>query len=177
MQYVRPAVAAQWVATKRNNDAAVAARDRATFIALRRRLIKALHDAGATLLLGSDAPQVWNVPGFSIHRELASYVAAGLTPYQALATGTRNVGAHLNRPDAGTIRQGARADFVLLDANPLENIANTTRIAGVMVAGRWIPKTEIDRQLASVRTRYTAAALRPGGAKSMTAAKLTSLHR
>jgi imidazolonepropionase-like amidohydrolase len=153
MQYVRPAEAAQWIATKRNNDGAVSAKDRARFIAVRRRMIKALQDAGAGLLLGSDAPQVWNVPGFSIHRELATYVASGLTPYQALATGTRNVAAYLNRTDAGTVRQGARADLVLLDANPLENIANTNRIAGVMIAGRWMPKTEIDRRLAELRPR------------------------
>jgi len=116
-------------------------------------LIKALQDAGAGLLLGSDAPQVWNVPGFSIHRELASYVAAGLTPYQALATGTRNVATHLNRQNSGIIRDGASADLVLLDANPLQNIANTTRIAGVMIAGRWIPKTQIDKRLAELRPR------------------------
>jgi len=153
MQYVRPADAAQWAATKRGNDGAVSANDRARFIAVRRRLIKALQDAGAGLLLGSDAPQVWNVPGFSIHRELASYVAAGLTPYQALATGTRNVATHLNRQNSGIIRDGASADLVLLDANPLQNIANTTRIAGVMIAGRWIPKTQIDKRLAELRPR------------------------
>ena len=160
MQYVRPAETAQWIATKRNNDAAVSAKDRARFIAIRRRVIKALQDAGAGLLLGSDAPQVWNVPGFSIHRELATYVASGLTPYEALATGTRNVATYLNRKDGGTVRQGARADLVLLDANPVENIANTTRIAGVMIAGRWIPKTEIDRRLAPLRTQYSAEAMR-----------------
>ena len=102
------------------------------------------------LLLGSDAPQVWNVPGFSVHRELASYVAAGLTPYQALATGTRNVGAHLSALEPRLSASG-RSNLVLLDANPLENIANTTRIAGVMVGGRWIPKSEIDRRLAGMR--------------------------
>ena len=160
MQYVRPAEAAQWIATKRNNDAAVLAKDRARFIAVRRRVIKALQDAGARLLLGSDAPQVWNVPGFSIHRELASYVAAGLTPYQALATGTRNVSAHLTAERRFTIREIDRASVIMLDANPLENIANTTRIAGVMVAGRWIPKAEIDRRLAALSTRYSAEAMR-----------------
>jgi imidazolonepropionase-like amidohydrolase len=154
MQYVRPAELAQWVATKQSNDAAVSAKDRARFIAVRRRMIKALQDAGALLLLGSDAPQVWNVPGFSVHRELASYVDAGLTPYQALATGTRNVAAHLGALDARVVAtSSARANLVLLDANPLQDIANTTRIAGVMVAGRWIPKTEIDRRLAQFRPR------------------------
>jgi imidazolonepropionase-like amidohydrolase len=152
MQYVRPAEAAQWAASKRSNDASVSANDRARFIAVRRRLIKALQDAGAGLLLGSDAPQVWNVPGFSIHRELASYVAAGLTPYQALATGTRNVALHLGSsgPRFST-REGDAASFVLLDGNPLESIANTSRIAGVMIRGRWIPKAEIDRRLAMIR--------------------------
>lgn len=161
MQYVRPAEAAQWMASKRDNDRTVSAKDRARFIAARRRVIKALQDAGAGLLLGSDAPQVWNVPGFSIHRELASYVAAGLTPYQALATGTRNVAAHLGGSGPRvTVRDIDRANLVLLDANPLENVANANRIAGVLVAGRWIPKTEIDRRLAALSTRYSAEAMR-----------------
>ena len=154
MQYVRASEAAQWVATKRSNDESVSAKDRARFIAVRRRLIKALQDAGAGLLLGSDAPQVWNVPGFSIHRELASYVAAGLTPYQALATGTRNVAAHLGKQEPRfSLRDVDRANLILLDANPLENVANASRIAGVLISGRWIPKAEIDRRLAEVRPR------------------------
>ena len=168
IQYVGPSELRQWVETKRDNTAQYSAQDRARFIAVRRRLIKALQDAGAGLLLGSDAPQVWNVPGFSVHRELASDVASGLTPYQALATGTRNVAVHLGKLEPtsqklgvdvavvtqsiGTIRMGAVPDFVLLDANPLENIANTTRIAGVMIRGRWIPKSEIDRRLTELRT-------------------------
>jgi imidazolonepropionase-like amidohydrolase len=152
MQYVARAELRQWVAAKRDNMSDYAAQDRARFITVRRRLIKALQDSGGLLLLGSDAPQVWSVPGFSIHRELASYVAAGLTPYQALATGTRNVDAHLSAFQ-GRLTAGRRATLVLLDANPLENIANTTRIAGVMIRGRWIPKAEIDRRLAEMRSR------------------------
>ena len=148
IRYAAPAQVDQWVASKRKNVQAYPAEQRERFIALRRRLIKALHDGGAGLLLGSDAPQTWNVPGFSIHRELATYVAAGLTPYQALATGTRNVAVHLGTLDrTGTIEPGKRADLVLLQANPLQDIANTSRIAGVMVGGRWLPKTEIDERL------------------------------
>jgi imidazolonepropionase-like amidohydrolase len=153
IQYARTAEITQWVAIKRDNLADVSANDRARFIAVRRRLIKALHDAGANLLLGSDAPQVWNVPGFSIHRELASYVDAGLTPYQSIATATNNVATYLGLPDKGTIVSNGRSDLVLLDANPLENIANTSRIAGVMIGGRWIPKAEIDKRLAKMRNR------------------------
>jgi len=149
IRYADPAEVAQWVATKRKNVQAVAAEQRERFIALRRRIIKALHDEGAGLLLGSDAPQVWNVPGFSIHRELATYVAAGLTPYQALATGTRNVAAHAGTLDrTGTIETGKRGDVVLLLGNPLEDIANTSRVAGVLIGGRWLTKAEIDRRLA-----------------------------
>jgi imidazolonepropionase-like amidohydrolase len=148
MQYADAQQLNQWVATKRKNVQAYSAEQRARFITLRRRLIKALHDGGAGLLLGSDAPQTWNVPGYSIHRELATYVAAGLTPYQALATGTRNVAQHFGTLDqAGTVEAGKRADVVLLDGNPLENISNTTRIAGVAVAGRWIGKADIDKRL------------------------------
>jgi len=148
MRHASSAEIAQWVATKRANIDAVSARDRERFIAVRRRLLKALQDAGAGLLLGSDAPQVWNVPGFSIHRELATYVAPGLTPYQALATGTRNVAAHAGTLDrTGTIEAGKRADLVLLQGNPLQAISNSSRIAGVMIRGRWLPRAEIDRRL------------------------------
>ena len=148
MKYVDSEDLSQWVANKRKNVEAYSADHRQRYIALRRKLIKALHDGGAGLLLGSDAPQIWNVPGFSIHREIATYVASGLTPYQALATGTRGVAAHYNTLDrAGVIDTGRRADLVLLDANPLQDIANTSKIAGVMIGGRWLPKSEIDKRL------------------------------
>jgi imidazolonepropionase-like amidohydrolase len=151
MQYVSADEAGQWVAVKQKNVQAFSAEHRQKYIALRRRLIKALHDGGVGVLLGSDAPQTWNVPGFSIHREIATYVAAGLTPFQALVTGTRAVAEHLGTPDTGTIEVGKRADVVLLDANPLQEIGNTSKIAGVMVGGRWLPKSEIDKRLLASR--------------------------
>jgi len=152
MRYARPGEMSQWVATKRKNLEGYSSDHRQRYIALRRRLIKALHGGGVGLLLGSDAPQTWNVPGFSIHREIATYVAAGLTPYEALVTGTRGVATHLNALDrAGTIDTGKRADLVLLDANPLQDIANTSKIAGVMIGGRWMPKNEIDQRLNASR--------------------------
>ena len=118
---------------------------------VRRKLIKALHAGGAGLLLGSDAPQIYNVPGFSIHRELESLVAAGLTPYQALETGTRNVAVFFGTlPTTGTIEVGKRADLILLDANPLADVRNTTRRSGVMLRGRWLPKAEIEKRLAAI---------------------------
>ncbi|MDH4044598.1 MAG: amidohydrolase family protein, partial [Gemmatimonadota bacterium] len=125
------------------------------WIAVRRTLIKALHDAGAGLLLGSDAPQVWNVPGFSVHRELEALVAAGLTPYDALVTGTRNIATYLGTADrAGTIAVGKQADLILLDANPLLDIRNTTRRAGVMIRGVWHPQSELEARLAQIAAEY-----------------------
>jgi hypothetical protein len=152
MQYVSGDQAGQWVAVKQKNLQAYSAEHRQRYIALRRRLIKALHDGGVGVLLGSDAPQTWNVPGFSIHREIATYVAAGLTPFQALVTGTRAVSEHLGTSErAGTIDIGKRADLVLLDGNPLQEIGNTSKIAGVMIGGRWLPKSEIDKRLLASR--------------------------
>lgn len=132
-------------------DAARAAK----FIAVRGKLIKALHDSGAGLLLGSDAPQIFNVPGFSLHRELAYLVQAGLTPYQALTTGTREVARFLGTPrDFGTVEPGRRADLILLEGDPLKDVANVRRRAGVMVGGRWLPEAEIEAGLAAIAVRY-----------------------
>lgn len=147
MKYANPGDVEKWIAQKRKNDE-LQADQRARLVTLRRRLIKELHAGGVPILLGSDAPQFWNVPGFSIHRELGTYVAAGLTPYQALRTGTVNVARFFGiEKEAGTIAAGKRADLVLLDASPLADIANSSRIAGVMLGGRWMSRAAIDRRL------------------------------
>ena len=105
-------------------------------IELRREIIRELHKAGAGLLLGSDAPQIFNVPGFSIHHELGFLVAAGLTPFEALQTGT-TAAAEFLEINAGSVAVGKLADLVLLDENPLDDIANSRRVHGVMLRGEW----------------------------------------
>jgi imidazolonepropionase-like amidohydrolase len=118
----------------------------------RGRIIKALHDAGAGLLLGTDVGVLGLTPGFTAHRELADFVAAGLTPYQALATGTRNVAAYFGTLDsAGTIAVGKRADLVLLNGNPLHDIRVTAAPAGVMLGGRWLSRAELDARLDTIK--------------------------
>ncbi len=117
------------------------------FIQLRRTLILECQKNGVGLLLGCDAPQVFNVPGFSTHNELKYLVAAGLTPYQALLTGTVNVANYLKLADAGTIRPGAIADLILINGNPLTDITNTKKVEGVMMRGKWLSKSEIDAGL------------------------------
>lgn len=154
-RYWVPQQVAAWRTNKDNflAQAPVPREQRQEYIALRRRLLKALHDAGVPFLLGSDAPQLWNVPGFSAHRELGALVAAGLTPFQALRTGTVNVARFLGEEGrAGVLRVGARADLILLDANPLQDIANSLRINGVMLNGRWIGPAEREQRLAALAT-------------------------
>jgi imidazolonepropionase-like amidohydrolase len=116
-------------------------------IDIRRQLILALHQAGATLLLGSDAPQVFNVPGFSIHHELAFLVDAGLSPYEALRTGTVAVAEFLGA-NTGTVEVGRDADLVLLDANPFEDIHHSRRVHGVMLRGTWHASDDLASRLA-----------------------------
>ena len=154
--YWVPQQVAQWKGQKDQILAQlpVPREQRQEFLALRRRFIKALHDAGVLFLLGSDAPQLWNVPGFSAHRELGALVTAGLTPYQALRTGTVNVATFLGEEGrSGVVRAGARADLILLDANPLQDIANSLRINGVVVNGRWIGPEERQRMLRGLGTQ------------------------
>lgn len=153
MEYLPAAMVRQWIQQLTNfrSQGAWTPERAERFLAIRKRLIRELHAAGVGILLGSDAPQVMNVPGFSIHRELRSYVAAGLTPYQALETGTRNVARFFGAErEFGTVEAGKRADLVLLDADPLADIGNFRRQAGVMVGGRWLPREEVERRLATI---------------------------
>lgn len=150
MRYVSRNTLDQWVrGTQTARQRLGYSRDRsARFIEVRRKIIKALHDAGVGVLLGADAPQVFNVPGYATLQELGALVEAGLTPYEALQAGTLNPAVYLGKEDAfGTVEVGKRADLILLDANPLDDIDNVRRRAGVMVAGRWLSAEEIQRRL------------------------------
>ena len=90
----------------------------------------------------------FNVPGISTHHELQYLVDAGLTPYEALKTGTMNVGVFYKKPnEMGVIKEGAYGDVVLVNANPLENIANTQKIEGVLVGNRWMNRAALDEML------------------------------
>lgn len=157
MQYMPQEILNDWVQAKKNFQ------ERDDFqpepsrqlIEIRRKLTKALYDAGAPVALGSDAPQFFNVPGFSIHHEMQMMVDAGLTPYEVLVTGTRNPAEYFGTPEEfGTIETGRRADLILLDANPLEDITNVQRRIGVMVRGEWIPENEINQQLEEIAGSY-----------------------
>ena len=117
------------------------------YVALRRKLILDCNKGGVGLLLGSDAPQVFNVPGFSIHHELGYLVDSGLTPYEALRTGTVNVATFFKSTNSGTVKVGNVSDLVLLNGNPLVDIRATSAISGVMLGNHWWSKGYIDGQL------------------------------
>ncbi len=96
------------------------------------------------MLVGTDALNTGTVAGTSAHDELALLVTAGLSPYEALRAATANAGEFLHRADrVGTVAVGKQADLILLDPNPLENVANARRIAGVVVRGRWLSDADI----------------------------------
>lgn len=148
-KYMNKQTVNQWIESKKTlmANSQYEATKIDNFIKLRRKLIYECQKNGVGLLLGCDAPQVFNVPGFSTHNELKYLVDAGLTPYQALRTGTVNVAKYLNLTDGGTIRPGAIADLVLVNGNPLTDITNTKKVEGVMVRGKWLSKVEIDAGL------------------------------
>jgi imidazolonepropionase-like amidohydrolase len=113
-----------------------------------RQMVGALHKAGAGILLGTDAAQPYHIPGFSIHEELEMLVEAGLSSYEALEAGTRNAAAALGkRAEFGTIGVGKRADLILVNSNPLEDVSSLQERSGVMLNGLWLPEDQLRSML------------------------------
>jgi imidazolonepropionase-like amidohydrolase len=130
---------------------------RMRWVQVRDRLVKAIADSGGKIMAGSDTPEWFFGYGWTLHRELESLVAAGLTPYQALAAATRNPAEFLRASSEwGTIEPGKRADLVLVTGNPLEDIRNTARIEGVAVGGRWLDPRERERMIGEAMKRLGA---------------------
>jgi len=127
---------------------------RKRFVAKELEVVNAMHRAGIPFLAGTDTPPgVYVFPGFSLHEELERFVAAGFTPLEALQTATLNPAKFFGREnELGTIGKGKVADMVLLDANPLDDIGNTQKIAGVIADGRYFSRSDLDKMLADVET-------------------------
>ncbi|NBC64601.1 MAG: amidohydrolase family protein [Bacteroidetes bacterium] len=122
------------------------------YLDIRKQLTLALYEHGNRLLLGADAPQIFNPPGFSTHRELELMVESGLTPFEAIETGTINVGRYLGEEDTvGKVAEGYRADLILLDSNPLNTIPFQDHIQGVIYRGNYLDRAELNSILEGLR--------------------------
>lgn len=152
MKYMKKSDLDNWATAKGNmlKNARYDAASVLQYNTIRKKVILECQRQGVGLLLGSDAPQVFNVPGFSLHHELDYLVEAGLTPYQALRTGTFNIGKFFKQDNLGVVKTGAVADLVLLTENPLKNIKASRKIEGVMLNGRWLSKSAIEGILKSL---------------------------
>ena len=117
--------------------------------------VKSLHETGVRLVLGTDSPAGFVLHGFGTLRELEILVEAALTPYEAIEMATRNAAELVGASDEfGTVAVGRRADLILLEANPLNDVSNVAKRAGVMVRGRWYTQAELDAKLDSLAEKY-----------------------
>jgi imidazolonepropionase-like amidohydrolase len=131
---------------------------REKYIGIRNKLVKAIYDAGGHVMAGSDTPEWLMLYGHTLHLELVDLRDAGLSNYAALEAATRNPALFfgtLNK--TGTIEKGKRADLVLLEANPLDDIANTQKRAGVMLNGKYYQQSEMNKWLDEIAPRFQHA--------------------
>ena len=164
MKYVSRQQLQNYVNAKNNNLNAlrtngVSPEASARYLDLRRQALKAIVDAGAPLMMGTDSPQLFMVPGFALHREVGIIQTAGVSPQKIYESGAKNVATYVREVlkqdgNFGTVVAGNRADLVLLEANPLASVENLKKRAGVMIRGRWVSSAEIDRGLAELAARF-----------------------
>ncbi len=136
---------------------------RQNFVAKELEVVQLLHKAGVPFLAGTDTPPgVYIFPGFSLHEELQRFVAAGFTPLEALQTATLNPALFFHMEnDLGTVERGKYADLVLLEANPLEDIRNTQKIAAVILNGRYLSRADLQKILQKVEDSAKKEAQKP----------------
>lgn len=160
VRYMPPQmVTNQWTPQRKGQLAQIPEEEGKQVIAFRDKLLRSMADAGVKILLGSDAPQLFSVPGFSLHREMGAMRRAGLTPYQILESGTRNAAVYLKAErEFGTVEVGKSADLILVNANPLVDVANVQNRTGVMLRGRWLPEAELNKMLDAIAATYAPAA-------------------
>lgn len=158
LKYLPPETAEFWSASNKRITGRMSADDFARLTEgekTRNRLVKLLHDGGARLLVGTDTPNAFVVPGFSVVEELQNFVESGLTPYQAIKAATKDAAEFLGASNEfGIISVGMRADLILVEGNPLESVANLKRRAGVMVRGRWLTTSDLQKQLDALAVSY-----------------------
>jgi imidazolonepropionase-like amidohydrolase len=125
---------------------------RKKYVRIRYEFATSLYNAGVKLMTGSDGPEWYLAPGFTVHDEIESYVKAGLSNFAALQTATINPATYLGIDNRkGTLEAGKEGDFILLEKNPLEDIKNTRTIKAVYTGKRFYTRTRLDRLLNEAR--------------------------
>ncbi|MGB7395637.1 MAG: amidohydrolase family protein [Pricia sp.] len=154
MKYMPSATLEDWKRRKQEStgeDSGFDEQQWQKFDSIRKQLIKSLSENGHGMLLGSDAPQLFNVPGFSIQKEMRDMADAGMSNLEIIRSGTINPAIYFDMEDIfGEVEEGLAADLILLEANPLESLDAFGQLLGVMVQGKWLPKNEIDQRLAKI---------------------------
>jgi len=159
VRYIDPAIHAFWaprtnryVGANKNPEASAArVKSFEPVMDFARRLVKSLYEAGVPLMSGTDALNPMSMPGWALHEELVEFVNAGIPPLEALHAATQRTAQFMEESkEWGQIAPGRRADLVLLSANPLEDIANTQLIEGVMTRGHCLQAEEIQTRLALI---------------------------
>jgi hypothetical protein len=152
LKYVPASIRSQWDPAKlRENISSDELAALKTEAARDLELVKTMHSAGVLFMAGSDGPDPYVVPGFSLHDELEWLVKGGFTAAQALQAATFRPAQFLGKMDKyGVVEQGRRADLVLLDETPLEDIRNTRKIFGVVVNGKYYSRQDLDTLLQQV---------------------------
>lgn len=159
LKYVHPLLQSKWLTA--NNYIKNASPENATYldniVKFHFQLVKAFKNEGVPIIAGTDAGVSGVVAGFSLHDELELLVEAGLSPQEALNSATLLSAQWLGiDKQIGSIEPGKFADLILLDQNPLTDINNTRKIAGVFVNGNWLDKTILDTMLKELAKRNTA---------------------
>ncbi len=125
------------------------------YLEFRQWLLLELHKAGVPMVMSSDSPQVFNVPGFSIHQEIESMSKAGMSNYEILKTGSVNCADYFEESgEWGVLKPGAAAEFVLVQGNPLEDLTTMQKPQAIMIQGKFIQRDELTLELNLIRQKY-----------------------
>lgn len=156
MKYMPGLQVQQWVNQKKmlESQGVLKEENVKPYLEFREKMLLALHEGGVPLIMSSDSPQVFNVPGFSIHNEIKSMQAAGISPYEILKSGNVNVAKYFEMEDSfGKIKEGMSADFVMVPNNPLEDLDTLREVEGLMLRGNWITKNTLQNELKRIEEK------------------------
>lgn len=156
MKYMPGIQVQQWVNQKKllENQGVLKEENVKPYLEFRKNLLKTLFEGGVPIIMSSDSPQVFNVPGFSIHNEIRSMFEAGIPAIEILKSGSVNVAKYFEKEgEFGIIAKNAAADFVLLSGNPLTDLNQLKNIKGVMVEGKWVNKEKLDEELKRIENK------------------------